>query len=142
MVTLSSEAAQHGERESVIHFPGSHVRLDDNVEFRRSEILGMFAFDSSQLPPTPLHAAVGTWRKPLDVSCSATVRLIDASIQAFSATFGLKGGMEQQEAMEMLESLVPPFLTQLATSIGMTTALTEQASRVKVSLPFACVYHT
>ena len=92
--------------------------------------------------PQQHYDAVGTWRKPLDVSCSATVRLIDASIQAFSATFGLKGGMEQQEAMEMLESLVPPFLTQLATSIGMTTALTEQASRVKVSLPFACVYHT
>ena len=140
MVTLTSEGAGHGERESVIHFPGSHIPLVEDKEFRHSQILGMFAFDPNQLPPTPLHAAVGTWRKPLDVSCSSTVRLIDASIQAFSATFGLKGGMEQQEAMEMLESLVPPFLTQLATSIGMTTALTEQASRVKVSSRLLCAF--
>jgi len=131
MVTLTSEAALHGERESVLHFPGSHISHVDEREFWHSEILGLFAVDFYQPPPTQLHAAVGTWRKPLDVSCSSTVRLIDASVQAFAATFGLKGGMEQQQAMEMLESLVPPFLTQLATSIGMTTALTEQVSRVK-----------
>jgi len=133
IVALTSEVAQHGEREAVLHFPRCHAPLNCDREFRKSQILGMFALDTSQLPPTPLHAAVGTWRKPLDVSCSSTVRLLDAAIQAYSATFGLKSGNEQQEAVEMLESLMPPFLTQLAGTIGMNTALAEQATRTKVS---------
>lgn len=139
IVVLVSEAANHGEREAVIHFPGSHASSVQANEFRNSQILGMFAFDAEQPPPTPLHAAVGTWRKPLDVSCSANVRLLDAAIQAFSATFGLKGGAEQQEAMEMLESLVPPFLTQLASAIGLNTTLTEPTSRTKAKEDNAAV---
>lgn len=137
IVTLTSEAALHEERESVLHFPGSHTQRNQDKEFRKSQILGMFAMDTEESPPTPLHAAVGTWRKPVDVSCSSGVRVLDAAIQAFSATFGLKDGAEQQEAMEMLESLIPPFLTQLASAIGMNTTLSEQSSRIKVSLTLA-----
>lgn len=132
IIALTSAAAEHGERESVLHLPGSHAQKSVDTEFRRSQILGMFALDKDETPPTPLHAAVGTWRKPVHVSCSSSVRLLDAAIQAFSATFGLKDGAEQQQAMEMLESLIPPFLTQLASVIGLNTALAEQASRVKV----------
>ena len=101
--------------------------------FRGSHILGKSVrLSHPQKPPTPLHE-VGTWRRPLDPSCAVKVRLTDAAIQAFAATFGLKSGQEQQEAMDMLESLVPPLLMQLARSLGMTAALTDQNFRSKVS---------
>jgi hypothetical protein len=60
---------------------------------------------------------------------------VAAARQAFSATFGLKSGSEQQMAMQMLEALVPPVYSQLARHMGVTTALVEQDRRVKVSFP-------
>ena len=62
------------------------------------------------------------------------MRIVDAAIQAFSSTFGLKDGKEQQGAMKMLESLVPPFLSQLARSIGLNSTVTDHDRRVKVIL--------
>jgi hypothetical protein len=57
---------------------------------------------------------------------------MDAAVQSFSATFGLKDGKEQHNAMLMLESLVPPLLVQLARAIGVDTALVEPERRNKV----------
>ena len=134
IVTLTSEVAHHGERESVLYFRGSDCQRNEskNFEFRGSQILAMFAFDIEEHePPTPLHA-VGKWRAPVDPSCSSKVRLVDAAIQSFSATFGLKSGKEQHKAMQMLESLVPPMYSQLARNMGVTTALVEQTPRTKV----------
>ena len=101
----------------------------------KSCILQTFSNDNKSVmtepPPTPLHE-VGTWRKPIDPSSAPRVRTVDAAIQAFSAVFGLKDGKEQQGAMELLERLVPPFLSQLARTIGINTVSMDTERRAKV----------
>ena len=136
IITLTSEMAANSECESVIH-----LRSDNAVRvlganpptFRESCILEHFAsdFHSDDKAPTPLHE-VGTWRKPHDPSCSAEVRIVDAAIQAFSATFGLKDGKEQQNSMQMLASLIPPFLSQLARTMGLNSTSTDHDRRGNV----------
>ena len=134
LITLNSEPAHHGERESVLHFQSSTLRYDpskDNSDLWGSQILGLLVNDGIETAaPTPLHE-VGTWRMPVAPSCSSKIRLMDAAVQVFSATFGLKDGKEQQSAMLLLESLVPPILAQLARAIGVNTALAEQDRRIK-----------
>ena len=134
LITLNSEGTHYGERESVFHFQTSTLRCDprrDHHDLWGSQVLGLLAHDGKlNSPPTPLHK-VGTWRKPVSPSCSSKIRLVDAAVQAFSATFGLKDGKEQQSAMLTLESLVPPFLAQLARAFGVNTALIEQDRRTK-----------
>jgi hypothetical protein len=131
ILLLTGEIAHPGEREAVLHLSMYNRSEPDPSVFRGSRILGICAKDASgEKPPTPLHG-VGTWRKPIDPSCSSKVRLVDAAIQAFSATFGLKSGSEQQGAMDMLESLVPPLLAQLARAIGVNSALVDQSPRSK-----------
>lgn len=50
-------------------------------------------------PPTPLHANVGSslseggWRRPLPSSASINVRLLDAAVQVFAASFGQQVGV-------------------------------------------------
>lgn len=134
IAVLTSEAVGHGEREAVIHLlsTSEHVCLSEVKPHHDSAILEAFALDAEvSKPPTPLHD-IGSWRCPLDPSMSSKVRLIDAAIQAFAATFGLKSGQEQQEVIDVLESLVPPFLTQLAQSIGINTVLPVQDRLLKV----------
>jgi hypothetical protein len=132
---LTSDAVVHGEREAVIHLlPWMEPKEmdDDGRVLLGSSILGLYASDrSSERAPTPLHE-VGSWRKPADPSCSAKVRLVDAAIQAFAATFGMKSGKEQHVAMSMLESLVPPMVAQLARSLGVNAIFTEQDRKAKV----------
>jgi hypothetical protein len=135
IVYLTAEVCYHAERESVLHLytESAFGSIEDVIPFRGSRILGMYAGEGREhKAPTPLHE-VGTWRRPIVPSYSAKVRLVDAAIQAFSATFGLKSGKEQQGAMDMLESLIPPFLALLAKAIGVNAALAEQDRRVKVS---------
>lgn len=138
IILLTAEAASHGEREAVLYLLPTDMThaLDSNGKtFHGSQILGIYASDWNEKnsAPTPLHE-VGTWKRPIDPSCSSKVRLVDAAIQAFSATFGLKSGKEQQSAMDMLEAMVPPFLAQLARTIGINAALIEQDRRSKVRL--------
>lgn len=134
-IVLDSEASRHGERESVMHFQSNSSRYDSascDKELWGSRVLGTFAYDGIDLSPapTPLHE-VGTWRKPVSPSCSSKVRLVDAAVQAFSATFGLKDGKEQQQAMKLLEQMVPPLLAQLARAIGVNASLVEDQRRSK-----------
>jgi hypothetical protein len=134
-IVLNSEVTHHGERESVMHFQSSTFRCVPDTGDKKlwgSRILGMVAYDGIDLspPPTPLHE-VGTWRKPVSPSCSSKVRLVDAAVQAFSATFGLKDGKEQQHAMLLLEQMIPPLLAQLARAMGVNTSLTEDQRRSK-----------
>lgn len=138
IVALTAETVLHGEREAVIHLLNGedHPDLiqDDSRTHMESSILGAFACDfKDHKVPTPLHEVGGCWRRPSEPSCSSKVRLADAAIQAFSASFGLKSGKEQQAAMNMLETLVPPFLSQLARTIGINTVLIEQDRRSKVN---------
>ena len=141
MALLLGEASHHGERESVLHLlhGDPSATLDTKrMHFRGSVLLASAVGDEQRKPPTPLHE-VGTWRRPFDPSSSSKVRLVDAAIQAFSATFGLKSGKEQQSVMDMLESLVPPFLTQLARTIGVNATLVEQDRRSKAKEDSAAV---
>ena len=139
IVALTSEVAHHGERESVLHFQTSMLKSRQFPKGRSvwgSKILGLFTYDDDESrspPPTPLHE-VGTWRKPFPPACASKVRLVDASVQAFAATFGLKDGKEQQQAMLLLESMVPPFLAQLTHAMGVNSSLTESDRRSKVRL--------
>lgn len=137
VISLTMEPAHHSEREAVLHLlEGDQPEKlgGEGRAFRGSHILGTYVSDNEgRNPPTPLHE-VGTWRMPIDPSCSSKVRLVDGAIQAFSATFGLKSGKEQQSAMDMLESLVPPFLAQLARTIGVNSSLIEQDRRAKVCI--------
>jgi hypothetical protein len=135
IITLNAEATVHNERENVIHLRSDEVRrfLDEKPSnaFRDSSILDNFVSDNvHEKAPTPLHE-VGTWRRPFDPSCSSKIRLVDAAVQAFSATFGLKDGKEQQGAMNMLESLVPPLHAQLARTIGINATAMDHDRRTK-----------
>lgn len=136
IVSITADIIPQSDQESVMHLrspPTMRVLGEDDACFRKSRLLGMFSSDTILTkPPTPLHE-VGTWRKPIDPSASAKVRTLDAAIQAFSATFGLKDGKQQQGAMDMLERLVPPFFTQLARTIGINSATMEVDRRTKVS---------
>jgi len=134
-IMIKSEVTHFGERESVMHFQDFGTRSVDgrfHDELWESRILGLFSFDGIDLDPAPtaLHE-VGTWRKPVTSSYSSKVRLVDAAIQAFSATFGLKDGKEQQQAMVLLEQMVPPLLAQLARAMGVNAALSEVERRGK-----------
>jgi hypothetical protein len=141
-IILDCEATHYGERESVIHFQTSNYPISsvDKNELWGSRILGMFAFDGIDFspPPTPLHE-VGTWQKPACPSYSSKVRLVDAAVQAFSATFGLKDGKEQQQAMLLLQQMVPPLLAQLARAMGVNTSLNEAERRTKSKDDIAAV---
>jgi hypothetical protein len=136
----SAEVAHHGERESVLYFlapQSQHSYPHKGEKFRGSQVLGMFARAEVPKAPTPLHA-VGTWRTPVNPSCSSKVRLVDAAIQAFSATFGLKSGKEQQSAMQMLEALVPSVSSQATRPMGMSAAAAEQDRKTKVRSVCGC----
>ena len=89
----------------------------ENYEtFLGSEVLGIVARDEKEKALTVLHE-VGTWRKPVDPSYSTKIRLIDAAVQDFASTFGLKSGKEQQKAMDILQSLLPPVYFQVGRSL-------------------------
>jgi len=142
ILSLTSEAVLHGEREAVLQqlswneVPSFRDVHDDDDEegssstsFLGSTILGFFARnDTTDKPPTPLHG-IGSWRRPFEPSSSGKVRLVDAAVQAFSTTFGLKSGKEQQSAMDMLESLVPPHVAHLANALGVKSSLTLTAEQ-------------
>jgi hypothetical protein len=136
IVSLTADVIPQSDLESVMHLrtpAAMRVLGEDEASFRSSKLLGLFSSDTAlSKPPTPLHE-VGTWREPMDPSSSAKVRTLDAAIQAFSATFGLKDGQQQQGAMDLLERLVPPFFTQLARTIGISSSTMEVERRAKVS---------
>lgn len=131
VLLLTAEFSHPVEREAVVHLQGRKILtyLTGNGEkFRQSYILGAHCEKNQRYaPPTPLHE-VGMWRRPMDPSPSAKIRLVDAAVQAFAGTFGLKSGKEQQSAMNMLEALVPQYFGQITRTLN--SSLTEQ-SKVK-----------
>ena len=133
---INGEVAMCSERESIFHLQSdlsAKPISESEAPYCSSAILEYFANDKDvdNTPPTPLHE-VGTWRRPVDPTCSAKVRLVDAAIQAFSATFGLKDGKEQQGAMNLLEHLLPLSLCNFARTIGISSGPTEVEKRSKV----------
>ena len=91
ILLLTGNVVSHSEREAVLLLIGREPGRG-NETYRGSRTLALYAYDNdNETPPTPLHG-IGTWRRPINPSSAAKVRLIDAAIQALSATFGLKGG--------------------------------------------------
>jgi hypothetical protein len=111
ITTRTSFAAEHGDRESAFSCLGkpgkSPTSSMDRQLYVGSEALALLINASKSQPPTVLHE-VGTWRMPVDPSSSPPIRLVDAAIQTFAATFGLKSGKDQQNAVAILQSLLPP----------------------------------
>ena len=132
LVALSSDPAHHSERESVIH----------NLAWRKSNRKESFALDvfSSPIlelveteedrsdPPTPLHA-VGTWKQPSSSSAASQVRLLDAAIHLFAATFGMQNSRAQEKAVRSLEGLLPTNLLQSARSLNVASSLITENDR-------------
>ena len=138
VLLLTAEFSHHEEREAVLHLQDRLPieYLDGKGKrFRRSFILASKCnINKPFQPPTPLHE-VGMWRRPVDPSSSAKIRLVDAAVQAFAATFGLKGGREQQAAMNMLEALVPQYFAQITRTLN--SSLTEQSKSKDENTPVA-----
>eukprot|EP00980_Cylindrotheca_fusiformis_P023611 scaffold10671_cov131-Cylindrotheca_fusiformis.AAC.9 len=133
IIARKAEAAHHSDRESVLYFlPGRCTKLfHEESEFLESRVLGMFIHGTEkERPPTALHG-VGTWQRPAAPSCSAKIRLVDASVQAFAATFTLKGPKEQHNAIKMLESMVPPLHFQSPKGMGAAIADKDRRGKSK-----------
>jgi hypothetical protein len=113
IIALTSEVAHHGDRESAFSFLGkrnqSNMRV--NESFLGSEVLALLNCERNEKPVTVLHQC-STWSKPVDPSCATRIRLVDAAVQVFATTFALRSGKEQQKAMMILQSLLPPVYFQ------------------------------
>ena len=140
VLLLSSDFSHTSEKEAVflLHDKQTKNFIDGTGRcFRRSYILGSRHSDLTwKEAPTPLHE-VGMWRRPMDPSSSGKIRLVDAAIQGFAATFGLKSGQEQQSAMNMLEALVPQYFSQITRSLN--ASLIEQSKMKDENAPIANV---
>lgn len=113
IIALTSEIAHPGDRESAFLFLGKRKdkkKYGDEL-FLGSEVLGLLECLSNDKPVTVLHQC-GTWSRPVDPSSATRIRLIDAAIQAFASTFALRSGKEQEKAMLILQSLLPPVYFQ------------------------------
>jgi len=139
IVVLTSEPANHNEREAVLHSlpwkqgtdsKNTNLNNKNGTLIANSPILGYTSSQESLAsPPTPLHE-VGTWRKPFTASQSSKIRLLDSAIHAFAATFGLQDGQEQERAMFMLQSLLPLSLVEPATrAMEIKSALMSESER-------------
>jgi len=115
LIALTSEVAHHGDRESAFSFLGTRKSKNkhDNESFLKSQVLGLLHSEKNEEPATVLHE-VGTWKPPVDPNCATKIRLVDAAVQAFAATFALRSGKEQHNAMDILQSLLPPIYFQNA----------------------------
>ena len=121
IIALTSEVAHHGDRESAFVFlgKGNHTKKRDDELFLGSGVLALLECVSNDKPVTVLHQC-GTWSKPIDPSCATRIRLVDAAIQAFGSTFALRSGKEQQKAMVILQSLLPPVYFQNSRNVSST----------------------
>jgi hypothetical protein len=113
IIALTSEVAHHGDRESAFLFLGKRNQSNkhEGESLLGSEVLALLDCERNDKPVTVLHQC-GTWSKPVDPSCATGIRLVDAAVQAFASTFALRSGKEQQNAMNILQSLLPPLYFQ------------------------------
>ena len=142
LLALTVEPVGANEREAVMHcLPWRTASMSTNNEIRdvfilNSDILGFVDSDDTRfLPPSVLHK-VSNWRKPAASSTSGRIRLVDAAIQAFAATFGLQSGREQENAISLLRSCLPVSLIEANTSQGSFSVkdalMSEQERKLKV----------
>uniref|UniRef100_A0A7S1Z2J4 Uncharacterized protein n=1 Tax=Ditylum brightwellii TaxID=49249 RepID=A0A7S1Z2J4_9STRA len=137
LVALTSEAAHHGEREAVLNFLSwkRKIRTEDyTVDVLESPILDLSQTQEERSnPPTPLHE-VGTWKEPSSPATASKIRLLDAAIHAFAATFGMQDGRTQERAILMLEELLMASFNQGSRTFGgmRPTLLIENESKVRI----------
>ncbi|CAM9976182.1 unnamed protein product [Scytosiphon promiscuus] len=95
-------------------------------------------------PPTPLHASSspsevgfpvadgagsgGGWRRPLPSSASINVRLLDAAVQVFAASFGQQTEEDKLEGVSGLVQALPDYL-QASAGKGASAAAGSAGSR-------------
>jgi len=121
IITLTSDIAHHGDRESAVLFLGTRYK-NDKVEDQSSlgiDVLALLECEGNDKPITVLHQC-GTWSRPVDPSSATRIRLIDAAVQAFASTFALRSCKEQERAMVILQSLLPPTYFQNGRNISPT----------------------
>jgi len=120
LVGITCGVVSASEREAVLHFLSKRERRENgNVQLLRhtqspGSMIGggngggcdkIKGEDAVLDLPTPLHE-VGMWKEPSQPSRSSKVRLLNAAIHVFAATFGMQDGQKQANAVKMLESLV------------------------------------
>lgn len=142
-VFLSSNLAEHRERESAMHAPlwRNHIsiKLTEEDYILQSIILGPSKSRELQsTPPTPLHkVGLGTlWKEPPSPAPNSKIRLVDASIHVFSSVFGLFEGGKQERAMIMLGELLPASLRSGGKFNVGNALMTDSERKVKVRTVF------
>ena len=148
LVSLLSDPAHHSERESVLHtlaWKKKNRKESFAMDIFESHILELSDTEEDRTDaPTPLHA-VGTWKQPSSSSKASQVRLLDAAIHSFAATFGLQDGRAQDRASRALGSLLPATLLQSARSLTVTASslITEnEKQKPRVSIMHSIVTST
>ena len=142
LVALTSDPAHHSERESVLNtlaWQKKNRKEPFALTIFESHILELSDTEEDRTDaPTPLHA-VGTWKQPSSSSAASQVRLLDAAIHTFAATFGMQDGRAQDKASRALGNLLPASLLQSAKSLSVTASslITEnEKKKPKVSIEF------
>lgn len=126
----SSDVVHHNEREAILHLLAWRKSLALEMS-KQDDILSLYLREGDEKAPTPLHE-VGTWRSPLDPTGASKVRLLDSSIHAFAATFGLQDGHTQHDALKMLENLYVFQQTEKANRFHVGSSLiAESQGKVK-----------
>ena len=142
LVALTSDPAHHSERESVLNtlaWQKKNRKEPFALTIFESHILELSDTEEDRTDaPTPLHA-VGTWKQPSSSSAASQVRLLDAAIHTFAATFGMQDGRAQDKASRALGNLLPASLLQSAKSLSVTASslITEnEKKKPKVRIEF------
>ena len=142
LVALTYDPAHHSERESVLNtlaWQKKNRKEPFALTIFESHILELSDTEEDRTDaPTPLHA-VGTWKQPSSSSAASQVRLLDAAIHTFAATFGMQDGRAQDKASRALGTLLPASLLQSAKSLSVTASslITEnEKKKPKVRIEF------
>ena len=137
LIVLTSEPAHHSERESVLQFLAWKKKNRSesfSSSLLHSPLLELYQSEEDRSDfPTPLHG-VGTWKQPLSPSSTSRIRLIDAAIHTFAATFGMQDGRSQETAMKMLQAMLPAPAVQNSRGFGVSSSLiadNEKKTRVR-----------
>ena len=107
VVAVTSECIHHSEREAVLHFLDEEWCSEAAMRKACASPIKKLPQNSQVLKnlPTVLHE-VGEWKQPPSPSFSSKIRLMNAAIHVFAATFGMQDGHQQSKAINMLGGLI------------------------------------
>lgn len=139
LVALCADTANPNEVEAVMHSLTWKQNSLANVSksfILGCPILGFSESEDARFPPPSVLHEVTNWRRPASPSASSRIRLVDAAIHAFACTFGLQSPREQEMAIKLLISLLPPTLVEPSNTnnFGVKDVLmSDSEKKVKVS---------